>query len=92
MQARLLLKERTDLGEAFVELVIWELPRSVPGSAHHYKYRMALIKRGICVIRYDNEAGKGEHRHIQDRQEAYQFIDLDTLMRDFKKAVMEYLA
>ena len=91
MNATLLLKERTDLGVAFVELVIWQLPRRLPGSDHRYKYRLALVHQGVCVIRYDNESGKGDHRHIGRREEQYHFVDLDTLIRDFREAVREYL-
>ncbi len=91
MNATLLLKERTDLGSAFVELVIWQLPRKLPGSDHRYKYRLALIRAGVCLIRYDNEAGKGDHRHVGPREEPYRFVDLDTLIRDFREAVRECL-
>jgi len=35
------------------------------------------------VIRYDNESGKGDHRHYNDREEAYRFIDVENLVRDF---------
>jgi hypothetical protein len=90
-KATLLLRERTDLGGAFVELVIWQVPRTLPGSDHRYKYRLALIQQGECVVRYDNEAGKGDHRHIGRRETPYRFIDLDTLIRDFRAAVTEYL-
>jgi hypothetical protein len=91
MSATLLLKEGTDLGVAFVELVIWQLPRRLPGSDHRYKYRLALVHQGVDVIRYDNESGKGDHRHIGRREEQYHFVDLDTLIRDFREAVREYL-
>ncbi len=37
-----------------------------------------------CVIRYDNEAGKGDHRHIGESEKAYGFVDLDQLMADFE--------
>lgn len=91
MKATLILRQRIDLGEAFVELVIWQLPRKLPGSGHRYKYRLALVKQGICVVRYDNEAGKGDHRHAGQKEEPYRFVDLDTLIRDFREAVKEYL-
>jgi len=91
LKATLLLKDRTDLGGAFVELVIWQLPRKLPGSDHRYRYRLALVREGVCVVRYDNEAGKGDHRHVGRREEPYRFIDLDTLIRDFREAVREYL-
>jgi Family of unknown function (DUF6516) len=89
MKATLLLRERTDLGGAFVELVIWQLPRKLPGSEH--RYRLALIHQGVCVVRYDNEAGKGDHRHIGRREEPYEFVDLETLIHDFRAAIREYL-
>jgi hypothetical protein len=68
-----------------------QLPRKLRGSTHSYKYRLALVKRGICVVRYDNEAGKGDHRHIGQKQEPYRFTDLDTLIRDFRESVKEHL-
>ncbi len=91
MKATLLLRERTDLGGAFVELVIWQLPRKLPGSEHRYKYRLALIHQGVCVVRYGNEAGKGDHRHIGRHEEPYQFVDLETLIHDFREAIRGYL-
>lgn len=84
MKARLLLKERRDLGDnAFAELVVWEVPVSVPGSTHGYKYRLALVVDGVCVLRYDNEAGKGDHRHIGDEESAYRFTSPAALFDDF---------
>lgn len=91
MDAKLILKERTALETAFVELVIWEIPRKLPGSDHHYKYRMALVSNGVCVIRYDNEAGKGDHRHIGGREEPYSFHGLEALIADFHGSVKEFL-
>ncbi len=91
MKATLLLKERTDLGGAFVEIVIWHVPRKVRGSHHPYKYSLALIRDGACVLRYDNEAGKGDHRHIGDQQDPYHFTDLDALLRDFRAAIKDFL-
>jgi hypothetical protein len=32
--------------------------------AHELWYRLALVVGGKCVLRYDNEAGKGDHRHV----------------------------
>lgn len=38
-------------------------------------------------MRYDNERGKGDHRHYPEGEEPYAFIDLDTLYRDFLRVV-----
>jgi Family of unknown function (DUF6516) len=62
--ALLLLEERRDIAEdRFVELVVWQVPQPVRDSKHLFKYRLALVINGLCVLRYDNEAGKGDHRH-----------------------------
>ena len=78
MNERHLLDERS-----FVEIVIWRVPVSVPGSEHEFKYRLALIVDGVCVLRYDNEAGKGDHKHVDDRAEPYAFTTYDALLTDF---------
>lgn len=66
-----------------IEAVVWRRPRSLPGRAHPYKYRMALVSDGVCVLRYDNEAGKGDHKHVGEVEQPYTFTDLDTLQQDF---------
>lgn len=91
MKACLLLKERRDLGDnAFTELVVWEVPAPVLGSAHGYKYRLALVVNGVCVLRYDNEAGKGDHRHIGDEETAYCFTSPTALFDDFMADVARW--
>ena len=59
MNERHVLDART-----FVEIVVWRLDRPVRGSIRRFKYRLALVADLVCVLRYDNEAGKGGHRHI----------------------------
>ena len=91
MRAELLIDERHVLdARAFVEIVIWRLPRAARGSKHRFKYRLALVIDGICVLRYDNEAGKGDHRHVRDAEELYDFADPDTLLADFWREVEEW--
>lgn len=84
MNAILLLYERHVLSEvAFVEMVVWRLPVPLTGSMHVFKYRLALIIHGGCVLRYDNESGKGDHKHVGDREEAYLFTTPQALLKDF---------
>ena len=93
MKAELLLRKREGLSEtAFVEIVIWSVPEPLRGSAHGFKYRLALVSEGVCVLRYDNEAGKGDHKHIGDREVPYHYIDMDTLQADFWADVMKWRA
>jgi hypothetical protein len=74
----------------FVEMVIWRVPEPLRGSVHGFKYRLALVADGVCVLRYDNEAGKGDHKHVGEREVAYHFTDLATLQADFWKEVAEW--
>ena len=47
--------------------------RRLSGSAHPFKYRLAYVVNEGCVLRYDNEAGKGDHRHWGDKEFDYRF-------------------
>jgi hypothetical protein len=88
MKAELLIDERYVLGiRTFVEIVVWRLPRQARGSVHAFKYRLALVADSKCVLRYDNEAGKGDHRHLGDMEENYVFVDPDKLLADFWRDV-----
>ena len=52
---------------------------------------MALVADGICVMRYDNEAGKGDHFHRNDEEFAYLFESIDKLLADFSRNVKDWL-
>jgi Family of unknown function (DUF6516) len=84
MKAQLLLQERHVLAaDAFVELRVWNLPEPVRGSLHSYKYSLAYVVMGACVLRYDNEAGKGDHRHCGGVETPYRFTTAEQLLADF---------
>lgn len=83
MRAELMLRERRVLARGFIEIVIWKLPSALNGSLHGFKYRLAHVVDGRCVIRYDNEAGKGDHRHIGAAEMPYRFVSIDRLLDDF---------
>lgn len=88
MKAQQLLNERVPQGDdAFAELRIYRVPSSVPGSLHLLKYSLALIVRGVCEVRYDNEAGKGDHRHLGDIETQYDFTTPSALIADFWRDV-----
>ena len=69
--------------QAFVDLVVWQLDRPSAGCSHRFRYRLAYVVRGDCVVRYDNEAGKGDRRHVGKRERACEFTSLDALQADF---------
>jgi len=84
MNAELLFRKRIALPEkAFVEMVVWRVPEPLRGSSHGFKYRLALVVKGLCVLRYDNESGKGDHKHVNEIEMPYHFTDLDRLQADF---------
>lgn len=92
MEARLVVNDKFPVGgTAEAYLVVWELPRSLPGSTHRYKYRLALVDDGVNVLRYNNEAGKGDRRHIGRREFPYRFVDLEELFQDFWRDVEQWL-
>lgn len=39
------------------------------------------------MLRYDNEKSKGHHRHVLDVEEPYEFVDVDTLVKDFLEEI-----
>lgn len=75
----------------FVEIVIWHVPVAVRGSLHEVKYSLALVADGVCVLRYDNEAGKGDHRHVGAIEAPYAFTSITALTADFLMDVEEWL-
>lgn len=82
------MRRRVSLTEAsFLEIVVWRVPVPVRGSKHGFKCRLAYVVEGKCVLRYGNEAGKGDHRHVGSSETAYQFTTVDKLLADFLKGV-----
>ena len=80
------LKEVREDG-SIVEVVIWLLPQAVAPSTHSFKYRLYFGKSGVCRVRYDNERGKGDHKHIGEVEQEYSFLSLEQLLADFKSDV-----
>jgi len=76
--ARTVQPPRRAFENAFAELVVWELPQPLLGSAHG----LALVVDDECVLRYDNEAGKGDHKHIDAEEVAYAFSTVERLVAD----------
>ena len=66
-----------------VHMVVCQVQQPLKGSNHDFKYRLYCGRRGKCLVRYDNEDGKGDHRHYGDREETYPYISLEQLILDF---------
>lgn len=88
MQAVELLRTRIALPEAaFAELVLWRAPAPVAGSVHQFKYRLAYVVDGACVVRCDNEPGTGDHRRFGEKESAYAFQSPEKLIADFQRDI-----
>lgn len=57
---------------------------------HALKYRLFFGRAGRCLVRYDNESGKGDHRHIRGKEMPYRFVSLARLRRDFESDMRKH--
>lgn len=84
MKARLLYYRRMDYEDgAIVELVLWRVPAPVLPSTHDLKYSLFYGRPGVREIGYDNERGKGDHRHFRGVESDYAFVSVEKLIADF---------
>ncbi len=76
--------------DAFVDVVVWKVPEPVSPSAHAFRYRLVYVVGGACVLRYDNERGKGDHRHTERTEAPYASTTPDQLLADFAADVARW--
>lgn len=83
-KARLIFEDKATYPDgAVLEMRIWRLPKSDRERPHGLKYSLYYGKDGIRQVGYDNERGKGDHRHYGVREAEYVFTTLEQLMADF---------
>ena len=88
MKAERVIRERIVFGDgAILEMKVWRVPVQVPGSRHMLKYSLFYGRPGERLIGYDNERGKGDHRHYGEREEAYSFVSIEQMLLDFQADV-----
>lgn len=87
--AKLRLKFKNTTADGLVvEMILWELPEPTTERPHGIKYRLHCGRvDGALLVRYDNEQGKGDHRHFKGKEEPYSFKDVDALIADFFRDV-----
>jgi hypothetical protein len=84
MAADLLFRERINYDDgAIVEMVIWRVPASIAPATHNLKYRLFYGRPGAREVGYDNERGKGDHRHFRGIESPYAFTTVEQLVADF---------
>jgi hypothetical protein len=83
-----MIRRRTDFEDgSFTQMVVWRVPQPVPPSEHPFKYSFVYIERGVRVLGFDNERGKGDHRHIGDIEEPITFASIKDLVSRFLSEV-----
>ena len=84
MTAELLFHQRIDYDDsAIAEMVLWRVPSPVPPSRQELKYSLFCGRSGVREAGYDNERGKGDHRHFRGAESACAFTSVEQLMADF---------
>lgn len=90
MTAQLLINAKHYPDEdTVIEIVLWQLLEPTPERPHGYKYRLHYgTLDGLCIVRYDNARGKGDHRHMRGKVEIYTFVSIPKLLFDFRTDVL----
>lgn len=85
MQAKLIFRDKFVYHDGAIrEMVIWKLPQADPERPHGLKCRLYYGFPGQSLVRYDNELGKGDHRHYRDTKEKYEFSTVEEMIQDFE--------
>jgi hypothetical protein len=74
---------------SIVEMKIWRLPEATGERPHRLKYSLYYGIGGQRIVGYDNEAGKGDHRHLGPDEVPYAFTTVERLVADFLADVEE---
>lgn len=87
-KATCIINSKVVKGCWIIQRTVWALPASSVERPHGLKYRLFCGNANCCLVRYDNEAGKGDHRHYGDHEEPYTFTTLEKLLADFQDDVI----
>ena len=93
MKALQLMNNRQVLENGLIiEVAVWSVPEKVLGSDHYFKYRLQCCYPEKTLVRYDNERGKGDHKHLLNQDDIpVDFVSIEQLMNDFAKDVFEVI-
>jgi hypothetical protein len=84
MKAIRIFYDKTVLPDgAIVEMTIWRLPVPSLERAHGLKYSLFYGRENQRLVGYDNERGKGDHKHIHEVEYRYKFVNAEQLVADF---------
>ena len=84
MKAHRIFYDKAVLADgAIVEMTIWQLPKASSERPHGLKYSLFYGRNGLRIVGYDNERGKGDHRHVGEVETRYRFVSVEKLVVDF---------
>ncbi len=84
MKARQIVRSKEIREDGIIiEMVVWQLQERSKERPHGLKYRLYCGRNGKTLVRYDNEQGKGDHRHYGESEEIYRFTGLANLIGAF---------
>jgi hypothetical protein len=85
-KATLILDSKTILEDGrLIQRKIWQLAKPDSSHQHGFKYSLYCGNSGVTIVRYDNETGKGDHKHVgrAELEIAYVYTSLQQLLTDF---------
>ena len=83
-------QRRQDRSQACLAIAQFDCRQTPWAEVQPVKYNLYCGKDGRTVVRFDNETGKGDHRHVgpQEIEEAYCFTSLAHLLSDFETDII----
>ena len=88
MKAKRLFYDKATLPDgSIVEMTIWQLPQATTERVHGLKYSLFYGRYGKRIVAYDNELGKGDHKHVGAVESRYRFVSVEKLVSDFLRDV-----
>ena len=84
MKATKLFHDKATLPDgSIVEMTIWQVATADPERPHGLKYSLYYGRAGERLVGYDNERGKGDHKHLGALEFRYKFESVDKMVADF---------
>jgi hypothetical protein len=79
----LVFLKRKNADGSMIDIKIWHLPAVSSERPHGLKYSLFYGRLGERIIGYDNETGKGDHRHYREVELPYAFESVTKILSDF---------
>jgi hypothetical protein len=87
-KAELIVSARNEYVDGtLLAIRVWLVSSPVPPASHRFKYSFYYGRKGARLVLFDNERGKGDHKHIREVETPYVFESVEKLTADFMEAV-----